>query len=136
MSYVVWCDMFSVGVPFIDHQHQWLINLLNRFHELFSQGKAAPVVEKVLTQLIRYADKHFHDEEQLMLSARYPDIEAHKKLHETLVIDIFKLQEDMQNKAFDAHALELFLNMWIVRHILVEDKKLQKYCVDFINFRA
>ena len=86
MAYVIWCEMFSVNVPYIDNQHRKLLEIINDFHAALKEKKAENIVFQTLNSLISYAEKHFQDEEKLMEEAKYPpdDFKEHKKIHEKM----------------------------------------------------
>ena len=138
MAYVLWSDMYSIRVPYIDSQHEKLLGIVNRCHEALKTGRSRQAVFETFNALIRYAERHFRDEEALMELARYPapDRDLHKKAHEELVQDIFRLHNGWGARgAEDLHGLELFLNNWIIKHILLMDKLLEPFCGDLTNYR-
>lgn len=113
MPYVVWSDMFSINMPFIDNQHKKLINIVNDFHEAIHKNKGEESLFKILNALIKYAEQHFQDEERVMEFSGYPldKKNEHKKIHEQLVMDIFRLQQEYnQSEEKTIYNLELFLN--------------------------
>jgi hemerythrin-like metal-binding protein len=131
MPYVVWSEMFSVGIPHIDKQHQGLFEITNRFHEAIDQRRGQETVFDILNSLVRYAQDHFRDEEEMMRGSDFPDeeVEAHIRVHEQLVQDIFDLLQSLRESGEKSvHELETFTNNWMIKHILVEDKKYQPHC--------
>ena len=138
MAYVIWCDMFSINVPYIDNQHRKLIEIANNFHAALKEKKTEKNLFQTLNSLIRYAEKHFRDEEKLMEEAKYPseNFQEHKRIHEKLVEDIFELQQKFtESGAKSVYEIEVFINNWLIKHILYEDKKLQPFCELLRNFR-
>lgn len=138
MTYVAWSDMFSVRIPYIDNQHKQLLETANDFHAAFKGDKDKNFLFEILNALIHYTEEHFRDEEELMEKAGYPavDIKSHKKIHEQLVRDIFELHQGFMNsEEKTAHELEIFLNNWLVQHILLEDKKYEPFCENLTGFR-
>lgn len=86
----------------------------------------------ILNSLIRYAEEHFRDEETVMDLAGYPADEAlsHRMIHEGLIEEIFALNEELKvPEEKPLHDVEVFLNGWLIRHILTQDKKLASYAV-------
>jgi len=138
MSYVVWSDMFSVKMPYIDNQHKKLFEIANDFHTALEDNKGKEFLFEILNSLIHYTEEHFRDEEEIMEMAGYPavDIESHKKNHEQLVRDIFGLHQGFTNsEEKTTHELEIFLNNWIIQHILLEDKKYGPFCANLTDYR-
>ncbi len=137
MAYALWCDMFSIKVPFIDNQHKKLLNIANDFHKALNENRGKESLFEILNSLIRYAEQHFRDEERLMEAAGYPpdDIKEHKRIHEQLINDIFRLHQDFSQSAEKTvYEMEMFLNSWLIQHILITDKKLELYCRDIQYF--
>lgn len=124
MALLEWNDKMSVGVPAMDEDHRKLLDLLNELHAVVRQKQSADCVERVLRDVVSYADYHFEAEERLMRLARYPDLEAHKATHDHLRAQVADLEKRfvannsaMRLKMFD------FLSDWLMRHILGEDMK-------------
>jgi hemerythrin len=138
MTYVVWSDMFSVRMPYIDNQHKKLLEIANDFHAALKDNKDRKSLFEILNSLIHYTEEHFRDEEEIMEMAGFPavDMESHKKIHEQLVRDIFGLHQGFTNsEEKTTHELEIFLNNWLVQHILLEDKKYEPYCENLTDYR-
>lgn len=130
MSYVEWCEMFSIHVRDIDRQHTRLLEIANEFHAALKANRARQTLFDILNSLIRYAEEHFRDEEEAMEAAGYPeeDVLVHRALHEQLYDDIYRLHKEFQEaQDKSVHDVELFLNNWLIKHILLEDKKLAPY---------
>lgn len=139
MPYIIWCEMFNLDVPLIDSQHKELINIVNEFHNIIKTNLDTSAIFKVLNSLIRYADKHFKEEEKLMEISNYPNdkLQEHKKIHEDLVKDIFNLHDKLnQSKEFPLLEIEMFLNDWLIKHILIDDKKLKPYLTQFKDLNS
>ena len=139
MVYVLWSGMFSVKVPYIDAQHKKLLEITNGFHEALKENRGKKVIFEILNNLIRYTEKHFQDEEEIMDLAGYPveNIENHKIKHEELVDDIFELQSALEES--DKHLLydtESFLNNWLIKHILTIDKDYEPHCGSLNSYRT
>lgn len=130
MEYVVWSEMFSTRVPYIDNQHKKLLDIVNEFHGALKEKMGEDILFQILNSLIRYAEEHFRDEETVMDMTGYPADEAlsHRKLHEELVEEIFALNENLKGpEKKSLQDIEVFLNGWLIRHILIQDKKLASY---------
>ena len=136
--YVRWSPLFSISVPYIDRQHQQLLEIANDFFARMQAGPSAAAATDTLNRLIRYAERHFQDEEELWQAAQVPaaDLEAHRQRHAQLVEEIFSLHQQLAaGQPTSRERVKSFLNAWIVRHILDEDKRLERYCAELVNFR-
>jgi len=59
-----WEPCFLTGLPTVDEQHHYLVDIINEFgrHLLQPQGASADEVELLLQELERYTTYHFDDE--------------------------------------------------------------------------
>lgn len=131
MAYIVWSDMYTIEVPHIDAQHRQLLDIVNNFHAVVKAEQGQKPIFEVLNSLIHYSQEHFADEEALMERSSYPpeEMEKHKEIHEKLVSDIFQLHEQLtRDSRTISYDLEIFLNEWLIQHILLVDKKLGPHC--------
>ena len=122
MTFLSWRDDYTVGIPLIDTEHQYLFRLINEFHEKCAGGDTHAKLLVMLNRLVAYAEQHFQHEEALMQEEGYPRIERHHGLHEELFSSIFALNERVSRETskVDAETLR-FLKTWMVEHILKED---------------
>ena len=120
----------EVGVLEIDTQH---LELVNRLNSLMSMGHDAVSMEetqKTLDLLEEYIVKHFADEEELQRKNKYPEYEAHKKLHKLFIGEFEKLKREF---ATSGHSLKFTMDLnnslinWIVKHIKSADVELGKF---------
>jgi hemerythrin len=126
MDFIVWCDLFKIGHPIIDEQHQKLIKIVNRFHNEMQKKEKDLLIPDTLNNLIKYVEFHFDEEIKIFQKKDYPDAEIirHSDIHENIVKDIFKLNERFSQGKYDSIVeVERFVADWIVLHILQEDMK-------------
>ena len=124
MALIIWSDSLSVKVKQFDDQHKKLVDMLNQLFDAMKTGKGSQVLGDILKQLIAYTQTHFAAEERLMKQYGYPDFEAHKKEHNTLVVQVLDLQKQFQEgKAVLTQNVMTFLRDWLSKHIQGDDKK-------------
>lgn len=126
MNYITWCGLFKIGHPIIDEQHQELIKIANKFHKEMQVKDNTLLVPDTLNNLIKYVEFHFDEEENILQKKGYPEdeLKKHSEIHETLVKDIFKLNQRFCEGKYDSLIdVEKFLTDWLVMHILHEDMK-------------
>ncbi|WP_292933428.1 bacteriohemerythrin [Noviherbaspirillum sp.] len=125
MTYLTWSNDLAVGNTFIDGDHQKLIDMVNRLHEVMQEGKGKDVLGKVLNNLITYTREHFRREEDLMLRIGYAGRAAHLHEHEKLLQQVVDLQDKFESGAATLSIQVLhFLRDWLVNHIGKSDKAL------------
>jgi hemerythrin len=124
MSFVHWSPDLSVGIDFIDADHQKLMELLTEVHNLVGAGQVQVAVEK-LDELIDFSRQHFHLEERLMDESNYSDFVHHKQLHGDLLQEVGELRQHLAgaDKKVGYEIME-FLKAWLIRHIRESDKDL------------
>lgn len=124
MALITWSDSLSVKVKQFDDQHKKLVDMVNQLHDAMKAGKGAQVIGDILKSLIQYTQTHFAAEERLLKQYAYPEFEAHKKEHNTLVIQVLDLQKQLQEgKAVLTQQVLHFLRDWLSKHIQGDDKK-------------
>jgi hemerythrin-like metal-binding protein len=124
-EFITWTPYFSVGDESLDAEHKTIVGLINRLHAAVAGSRTEADLRQIADELIRYTVTHFQHEEQVMLDCGYPDLEAHKFLHE-------RLQE--RTIDFRAHLnivkgpeLLRFLKSWWCNHIQDKDKMYTPY---------
>ena len=127
--FYVWDEKLSVGVHVLDEDHKVLINLINELHEGITEGHGTERLGTVLDKLIDYVKEHLTREEELMDKASYPYYDDHLATHAVFAERFTELQKRYNKGQFEALSTEAleFLKEWLNSHILVTDKKYQKY---------
>lgn len=122
MSLIRWTPDYQIGHEQIDSEHRDLFERVNRFHDAWSERHDRREIGLLLSQLIEYAERHFHNEEEIMSRASYPGLEEHAQKHEKLVEAVFALAEKLEERAFNpSHQTIRFLRSWLSDHILHDD---------------
>lgn len=125
MGYMTWKPSLEVGFDRIDKEHQSLVGAINSLHAAMKQGKGRAEIENILIFLKDYTVEHFKTEENLMMLHRYPGTQAHLAIHADLVKQVNDLISDYKNgKAVLTGSVLDFLEDWLVKHIMGEDKAL------------
>jgi hemerythrin len=128
MPLIKWDESFSVKNESLDSQHKYLIELINKLHDMMGAGKGSTELPATLEKMIQYSNSHFADEEKLMVSYKYPGLEEQKAAHASYTKKVLELK-----KKFDTGQLALsvetmnFLKEWWTKHILEMDKKYSSY---------
>ncbi|MDD5271778.1 MAG: hemerythrin family protein [Methylovulum sp.] len=126
---LTWSDSFATKIDIVDLQHKKLFELLNKLSVSFGQNKepGENLVGDILQELVAYADKHFIDEELLMLHSKLDPrhINIHRMEHKSFMYDAqsmwehFGTEEDVQEIA---EKLVRFITSWLTFHILGIDQ--------------
>jgi hemerythrin len=132
-QYIYWDERYRIDVDEIDEQHKYLFKLINEMVTLFAMKQADRYFFETLNKLIKYAEKHFSDEEEFLELIGYPQMEEHCEFHEKLVEDIFTLTNHKVLSNYDTKKLIDFMKKWICYHIMSEDMKYKKFYFQTIN---
>ena len=124
MPLMHWSPNLSVGIEFMDSEHQQLMGAINELHEQLSSGQQDRLVA-TLDDLLRQTREHFEHEESTMRDNAYRHFEQHKRLHDALLEELeeFRDRTGKQNM-HPGTELSDFLKDWLLEHILESDKHL------------
>lgn len=120
--HIEWSDAMSVGNHDLDHDHQRLIEIINRLWMADSMGNRQ-IIEFVLDDLVNYTEFHFAREEGLLAKVGFSDMDRHIKIHRS----ICRRLEEVRWEYFQGMRDELrrglleFVTAWLNKHILEED---------------
>ena len=127
---IEWTPDLSVGINLIDDQHKIWFEKANQLFDAGKNGKAKEFIAQMLDFLDEYTKKHFHDEEQYMLSIHYPEYDTQKKLHTAFIAELAKLKQSFQesggNIVVIINANQMVIN-WLTNHISTQDKKIGQF---------
>ena len=126
-SFFTWDVSLDVGVEEMNHQHQILISLMDALYQRNTAGAPKSELVQSAQELVDYVIKHFKDEESYMQSIDFKYLEAHRRLHNTLLSDLAKFVENFKNSSMETidKQFMMFLNLWISTHIRGIDTKYQ-----------
>jgi hemerythrin len=117
-------DDLLTCVEEMDKQHMKLVALLNNVYEFIKEGKKEEALELFEKELLFYVEYHLSEEEKFMEEIGYPDLDKHKKTHDTFRREIYNLIPYI--KSGDPKAFRQALSYawgWLYAHIAKTDKK-------------
>ncbi len=129
MSFFEWDKSLDVSVEEMNEQHRTLIGFINAVFEKDSAGAPKAEIVKSIEDLLTFVTQHFQNEEHYMASIHFPGLEAHKKLHGNLAVDMIKLAGNFKNGPAVRISSEfsMFLKLWLSTHIRGIDTKYGDY---------
>ncbi len=123
MAFVDWSPNLSVGIDFIDADHQQSITLLAELQGLVASDQPRTAAIEKLDELIEFSEQHFRLEERLMKENNYREFAQHQAIHKKLLQQTAELRERLASGATDIGPEVMdFLKEWLMRHILESDK--------------
>jgi len=114
----------------LDEQHKQWINIYNELHEKmisYQRDNSISMAPDALQSMQEYAKYHFTAEEEYMDKIGYPDFAMHRRLHKDFDSNIFQYNQDIRDgKLVLSSEIMKELKNWLLKHILIEDRK---YCL-------
>ena len=125
---LVWDDSYSIDVPEIDAEHQELCAVYGTIRASLEGGDGAMDLKALCGDLLTFTREHFAREEALMALHAYPELEAHRKLHQTFLLQIEEIWAFVRTGGEPDDYLGRFLVLsfigkWLKMHTLVVDRK-------------
>lgn len=127
---LAWSESLSVGVRAMDEQHQELFRRISALLEGMLGEGGADDIGKLVDFIVQYVVVHFGEEEELMRAKGYPDLEAHRALHEAFKQDFASIAGRLAAEGVTAPVLILIQDRvvnWLIEHIGRIDKKYGAY---------
>jgi len=123
---ITWSDRLSCGIKLIDDQHKELVALVNEMynHVTGDEIQEYEYFNKVVQEAIKYARIHFATEEKIMLVAKIPGYDIHKKAHNSFILAVANnISNYKTGKKFNLFIFTKFLKDWVLSHIALMDKQ-------------
>jgi len=128
MSIMVWSAKLSVGVERFDNEHKKLVGMLNGLHDEMLKGKANTVLGPLLSELVKYTQTHFANEESLFKNHHYPNALSHKLEHDQLRKKAMELEVGLKEGRINLSTETMkFLKDWLTNHILGTDMQYKEF---------
>ncbi len=114
--------------PLLEKEHQQLIDLLDALDNCISKGGSANQAYDYLCDFVALAEEHFKNEEEIMETYKFPEINDHKKEHADLLEQLFTLKSKLGHghTPFGADYMQLLRN-WLNVHLFDADDMLEKF---------
>lgn len=92
MDHLKWSPTFETGVPEIDDDHRKLFALVEAIREGIAK-RDTTLTRASVKEFIVAAENHFTKEEEILVRIGFPDIDAHKVSHASLVTKATQLKQ-------------------------------------------
>jgi len=113
-------EKYKLGIDIIDKQHEKLFELIEKLCNDCTKDELINMIK----ELKDYSEYHFATEEKYFDNLNFKFSEEHKRLHENFTLTIEYYFENPEK--LKKEKIYSFLNSWIKKHILIEDKKYTK----------
>lgn len=125
MAFYAWDSSLDVGVEPMNQQHKILIGMMDALYvQNTNQTPKLQLIDSI-DKLFGFVVKHFTEEEYFMASIGFPNLDAHKRLHQNLLRDLQTLGDDFKKSSDQKLSTEftIFLKFWLSTHIMGIDTK-------------
>lgn len=130
-SHFNWKEEYKIKETQLDDEHRYLFEIameaLNYNYRDKDQIKAH--IKKTVNKLYEYMKTHFKNEEEFMKTLNYPDTYEHSLHHENIIDEMNKFIKTLpkSNIADFERKLIEYMDIWLINHILYEDRKILIY---------
>lgn len=128
MEFVEWTEKYSVGNPLVDAYHHIFFQMVDEFRRALAL-ETPPAMEDRIEFLVDYTLMHFDSEERWMAKVGYPDLDAHKEVHQMFRERMQELQRRYRQEPGSVTAEEVLylVQDWFSNHILGTDMEFKGY---------
>jgi len=125
MAELEWDQGMSVGIESLDNDHKRLIAILSQLMTAKNENLQQDSINDIFLQLEYYCQSHFKREEDILANIAYQQLDAHKRSHQDFINKIPELKQQWFTDTSESEVIKekivLFLQQWLVKHILEED---------------
>jgi hemerythrin len=127
-----WTPDLEIGISVIDNQHKRIVDYINELNNAIRTGSTEET-RLTLEGLLDYTITHFEFEEELQEKAGYPFLKAHQSVHQRFMKRIAAFRGRANNGEDIANELLSMLRVWLVSHIMGDDRDYVESVKEFIN---
>ena len=121
MSLLQWDDSYVTGIAAADHEHEQLVELINRVHDGWA-AYSSPDPSRLFDDLFNILLSHFDSEDRAMNACGYVERPAHAHDHDRALEELRAIAAHAEEAGYDlTGALASCLQFWLVRHIRLHD---------------
>jgi len=124
-----WKNEYKLNNKMIDEQHQKLFKIALEALKYKNDSDIKVHIRQIIIDLNKYMKEHFENEEDFMKSIGYPGLEEHKVIHQNIIDQVNELITHItsMNLVEFEKTLLTYIDIWLVNHIVFEDKKIMCY---------
>jgi diguanylate cyclase (GGDEF)-like protein/hemerythrin-like metal-binding protein len=119
---IEWIDNWSSGNELIDRQHKAVLEIGNQLLNLSLSRVPENRINGLVLEVIKEIRQHFHDEEEILRSLSYRELEGHRSIHHKLLDETEILYRKFMADEIDHSVFFHYLvDKIILDHIISED---------------
>lgn len=123
-------NLYKIGIKLIDEQHNTLFSALEKLQNSFGKENEKEISTEIINFLLDYVQKHFKDEEEIMTSISFPNLDFHMEQHLNFIENCKEFRSMFDTEGPNKKLLLQIYNTvfkWLVEHISISDKEISKY---------
>lgn len=123
-----WRDDYTIGSKLLDSEHKILFSLALKALS-YNDLNMKTHLKQTISELYDFMKTHFAHEEEFMRKINYPELHNHILLHGNIIRqinDFIKTLPSLKMIDFERKLIE-YMDIWIVNHIIYEDKRIFKF---------
>lgn len=128
MDGLKWSPSYETGHPEIDSDHRNLFALVEAIREGLAKRDAGPIISLV-QDFIDASERHFAKEEKILVRLGFPDIDAHRIYHASLLAKARQLRDvcgaEIDSEKADACYKELIA--FLIDDVIKGDSQFKSY---------
>ncbi len=128
MELIVWSREYEAGVSAMDEHHRAFVNKLNTLYAKMLTGGGKQEALDLVDALLQETADHHREEEEMMRSVDYTNIDQHRLDHKIFLDEVKLLKESFAvGRESVVHDVFNFLTNWFEAHIAKEDIDMAKF---------
>lgn len=124
---IQWEQRYEVGNFEIDSEHKVFVHIIQKIQHAIERQREADYIDRLLLELLKYAEFHFCSEENIMLDVGYPRLSEHHQKHKHLLFELRSLLPEVGNPIRNMERFLDFLMKWFSEHTTTEDQHVANY---------
>ena len=121
---VLWNSEYASGNAELDEQHMELVSIVNSLLERALAEKEALDLNSRFNDVYHVVEKHFNDEEAVLRSSGYPEVDEHAARHKELLQKCAGLlKQDAETPVSSVQMLQCVIHDLVLNHMVKEDGK-------------
>lgn len=125
-----WTDDLKTGDEGIDADHREILERIRAFQAAYHAGQGEETLVPLMQYLEGYIERHFAEEEHLMLTRRYPALALHKQVHEEFKETFDGLLQRVRAEGPGVETvtnLYFLLDQWFRVHLAIFDTSMAQF---------
>jgi len=121
---IEWDSSLEIGNETIDNQHKHLFQTFENLRRATQGPNKEAESTKCISEMLRYVESHFVDEESHMKAIGFSGLEEHQASHKEFIVKVNDYTDSCSSGYVPYADMLEFLVKWLTEHIMIEDKKL------------